>query len=126
MFEVDPEAVRAAARSFAATAEHLGIAGTYHRRSSDLDLAAKGMILELKNTHDVFVALFQERLDQASTNLQQSAVELGKAGVAYGNTDLESASRLDASLSAAVDLAAALDGDLKPARSLKAGGSDGR
>lgn len=103
MFEVDPEAVRAAARSYAATAEHLRIAADYHGRSSRLDFTDKGMILELKNTHDVFVALFQERLDDAAANLRESAIELQKAAVAYSNTDLEAASRFDAALSVAID-----------------------
>jgi hypothetical protein len=104
MFEVDPEAVRAAARSYAATAEHLRIAADYHTKSSRLDFADKGMILELKNTHDIFVALFQERLEDAAQNLLESAAELEKAAVVYANTDLDAASLLDAALSVSVNL----------------------
>ena len=104
MFEVDPEAVRAAAKSFGATAEHLRIAADYHGKSSRLDFTDKGMILELKNTHDVFVALFQERLQDAAANLSESAAELEKAAVVYANTDLDAASRFDAALSISVDL----------------------
>ena len=104
MFEVDPEAMRAAAKSYGATAEHLRIAADYHGRSSRLEFTDKGMILELKNTHDVFVALFQERLENAAANLRESAAELEKAAVLYGNTDLDAASRLDAALSVAVSL----------------------
>jgi uncharacterized protein YukE len=104
MFEVDPEAVRTAARSYAATAEHLRIAAAYHGESSRLDFTDKGMILELKNTYDVFVALFQERLDEAAANLRESASELEKAAVAYSNTDLEAAGRFDAALSVAVNV----------------------
>jgi Excreted virulence factor EspC, type VII ESX diderm len=104
MFEVDPEAVRVAARSYATTAEHMRIAAEYHGKSSQLEFTDKGMILELKNTHDVFVALFQERLEEAATHLRESAVELEKAAVAYSNTDLEAASRFDAALSVAINL----------------------
>jgi len=104
MFEVDPEAVRAAARSYAATAEHLRIAAGYHGKSSRLDFTDKGLILELKNTHDVFVALFQERLEEAAAHIRESAVELEKAAAAYGNTDLDAASRFDAALSVAVNV----------------------
>jgi len=104
MFEVDPEAVRAAARSYATTAEHLRIAADYHSKSSSLDFTDKGMILELKNTHDVFVALFQERLNDAAANLLESAAELEKAAVVYANTDLDAAGRFDAALSVAVSL----------------------
>jgi len=104
MFEVDPEALRVAARSYATTAEHLRIAADYHGKSSRLDFTDKGMILELKNTHDVFVAMFQERLDETAANLRESAVELEKAAVAYSNTDLDAASRFDAALSVAVNL----------------------
>jgi len=104
MFEVDPEAMRAAARSYATTAEHLRIAADYHGQSSRLDFTDKGMILELKNTHDVFVALFQERLEDAAANLLESAAELEKAAVVYANTDLDAASRFDAALSVAVNL----------------------
>lgn len=104
MFEVDPEAVRAAARSYATAAEHLRIAADYHGKSSRLDFTDKGMILELKNTHDVFVALFQERLEDAAANLRESAVELDKAAVVYANTDLDAASRFDAALSVTVNL----------------------
>ncbi|HZM84339.1 MAG TPA: type VII secretion target [Candidatus Limnocylindrales bacterium] len=101
---MDPEAMRAAARSYATTAEHLRIAADYHGQSSRLDFTDKGMILELKNTHDVFVALFQERLEDAAANLLESAAELEKAAVVYANTDLDAASRFDAALSVAVNL----------------------
>jgi Excreted virulence factor EspC, type VII ESX diderm len=104
MFEVDPEALRAAARAYATTAEHLRVAADYHGRSSRLEFTDKGMILELKNTHDVFVALFQERLEDAAANLRDSATELAKAAVVYGNTDLDAAARLDAALSMSVNL----------------------
>lgn len=104
MFEVDPEAMRAAARAYATTAEHLRVAADYHGRSSRLEFTDKGMILELKNTHDVFVALFQERLDNAAANLRESAAELDKAAIVYGNTDLDAASRFDAALSVSANL----------------------
>jgi hypothetical protein len=109
MFEVDPEAVRTAARAYGTTAEHLRIAADYHGKSSRLDFTAKGMILELKNTHDVFVALFQERLEQAAANLLESAIELEKAAVVYSDTDLEAAGRFDAALSVTVNLEAGGD-----------------
>ena len=109
MFEVDPEAMRAAARSYGTTAEHLRIAADYHGRSSRLEFTDKGMILELKNTHDVFVALFQDRLENAAANLRESAVELEKAAIVYGNTDLEAASRFDAALSVTVNLEIGVD-----------------
>lgn len=98
MFKVDPEALRAAARAYAASAEHLAVAARYHQTPSKLDFYERGLILSLKDTHEIFSARLQDRLDAAAANTRASAIELDRVATAYSATDRESAGRLDAAL----------------------------
>jgi hypothetical protein len=98
MFKVHPESLHTAADDFAVCSGHLANAARYHEEPSHFGFFEKGLIMLVKSSHEEFVALLQQRLDEAATALSLSASALAAAGTMYESTDTAAARAVDETL----------------------------
>lgn len=94
-FEVQPQALRAAAKAYDASAGHLAVARDYNQTHSQFEWYEEGLIAGANPDHDNLIGLLRRRLTQATELLGHSAAELAKAADAYDGIDAKAAARLD-------------------------------
>ncbi|GAA1381109.1 type VII secretion target [Catellatospora chokoriensis] len=96
-FEVQPQALRAAAKAYDTSADHLAVARDYNQTHSQFEWYEEGLIAGANTDHDNLISLLRRRLTQATDLLGRSADELAKAADAYEGVDTKAAAQLDSS-----------------------------